>query len=68
MKKEDFKNILTLFHYFYNDVKISKKLKEKIKTEFNNTYERLKFITKYRLIPKKRKTKKILYNLIEVKR
>ena len=68
MKKEDLRNILTLFYYFYNDVKISKKLKENIKIEFNNTYERLKFEAEYRLIPNKAKTKKMLLKLMEVKK
>ena len=67
MKKEDFRNALTLFHYFYNDIKISKKLKENIKIEFSNTYERLKFEAGYRLIPNKVKTKKILLKLMEAK-
>lgn len=58
MTKEDFKNVLTLFYYFYNDVKISKKLKKDIKIEFINTYERLKFEAEYKLIPNKAKIKK----------
>lgn len=55
MDNQDLQNIKTLFDLFFSDIVLSDKLKNDLKDEFRETYDRLIFNYKYKIIKNRKR-------------
>lgn len=58
MDNQDLQNTKTLFDLFFSDIVLSDKLKNDLKDEFRETYDKLIFNYKYKIIKNRKGGKK----------